>query len=118
MIVRALILVILMGTSGCSLVEVRSKWKGGVEARSTSANTNHNRWLVQAGLDFKFDNGHTVGWSVRRRDIDHSEEGFSADDTGVWLEYSFPLWKAESKTSQLQHRIEVLELEMKRLSGR
>jgi hypothetical protein len=104
--------------SGCALQEVRSKSKVGNEWRhSGSRSTNEERYSVEQGFDFKWDKGIGTGISVRRRDIN---EGNGDNDTGLWLDFSFPVWKApppkkESSAErilELERRVALLEGEL------
>ena len=102
--------VVLLLASGCALQEVRSKTKFGPEFRhSGSTNTNNERWTVEQGFDFKWDQGVTTGITYRRRDIN---DGNGDNENRVMFEFSFPLWKAESKESTLAGRVERLEQQL------
>lgn len=102
--------VVLLLVSGCALQEVRSKTKFGPEFRhSGSNNTNNERWTVEQGFDFKWDRGITTGIAYRRRDIN---DGNGDNENRVMFEFSFPLWKAESKDRQLARRVERLEQQL------
>jgi hypothetical protein len=108
-------LILLVG--GCELTEIRSKWKTGPEFRHAKGE-DATRWTAQTGLEAKFSNGHALGVTYRRRDTTDLP-GFSQYDNGVWLEYSFPLWKKPKKDDkkeieQLKRRIEALEQEKNR----
>lgn len=52
------------------------------------------------------DNKITAGITYRRRDVDN---GNSDNDNGVWLDFSFPIWKAEKKPDRAGRRVELLE---------
>ena len=90
-----IVAVFLLGLlcSGCVLKEVRSKSKVGPEFRHKgSSRTESERWTVQEGLEFKWNNGVSTGVTYRRRDVN---EGSGDHDDGVWFEFSFPVWKAK-----------------------
>ena len=96
---------------GCTLVEIRSKSKAGPEFRHRGFyRTDSIRWYAQQGLEFVWRDDHnskiTTGVTYRRRDIDN---GNSDNDNGIWLDFSFPLWKAERSTDPAARRIELLE---------
>jgi len=92
---------------GCALQEIRSKTKVGPEFRHKGSNsTNAERWTAQQGIEFKWDTGISTGLTYRRRDTNH---GTGDNDNGVWFEFSFPLWKAANKKSELERRVETLE---------
>ena len=102
--------------SGCTLQEVRGKSKGGAEWRhSGSRNENDERYSFEQGFEFKWDNGWSTGISGRRRDVN---DGTGDNDTGVWLDVSYPLWKAPKKASAEQRRIAELEKRLALLEGR
>jgi hypothetical protein len=93
--------------TGCALQEVRSETKAGPEFRySGSRRTNENRWTVEQGFEFKWDRGITTGLTYRRRDVDR---GSGSHDDGVWVDFSFPIWKAPKKTDPTARRVEALE---------
>ncbi|MGB2988106.1 MAG: hypothetical protein WBE26_19740 [Phycisphaerae bacterium] len=97
----------LMLLSGCALQEIRSKTSFGPEYQHFgSTNTNSVRWTAVQGLDFKWDKGITTGVTYQRRDVD---DGNGNNENRVLLEFSFPLWKAESKQTQLARRVRRLE---------
>ncbi len=103
---------------GCGLKEIRSKTKFGPEFRHKGSNsTNSVRWTAQQGFDFKWKKGWSTGITYRRRDTDN---GNGDNDNGVWLDFSFPIWKAPKKKdkdskktseyiSELEQRITLLE---------
>ncbi len=96
---------------GCTLVEVRSKSKVGPEFRhSGSDRTDRIRWYAQQGFEFVWRDDHnnkiTTGITYRRRDDDN---GSGDHDNGVWLDFSFPVWKAEKNADRAARRIELLE---------
>lgn len=100
---------------GCTLQEVRGKTKGGTEWRhSGSRNDNDERYSFEHGFEFKWDNGWSTGISGRRRDIN---DGTGDNDTGVWLDVSYPIWKAPKKASAEQRRIAELEKRLAMLEG-
>lgn len=97
--------------SGCTLTEIRSKSKVGPEFRHRGSDrTDSIRWYAQQGFDFVWrddrNNKITTGITYRRRDVDN---GNSDNDNGVWLDFSFPIWKAEGNTDHAARRIELLE---------
>ena len=97
--------------SGCTLTEIRSKSKVGPEFRHRGSDrTDSVRWYAQQGFDFVWrddrNNKITTGITYRRRDVDN---GNSDNDNGVWLDFSFPIWKAERNTDHAAQRIELLE---------
>ena len=96
---------------GCALVEIRSKSKTGPEFRHRGSDrTDSIRWYAQQGFEFvwrdELNNKITTGITYRRRDIDN---GNSDNDNGVFLDFSFPLWKAESSADRTARKIELLE---------
>ncbi len=96
---------------GCALVEIRSKSKAGPEFRHRGSDrTDSIRWYAQQGFEFVWrdddNNKITTGITYRRRDIDN---GNSDNDNGVWLDISFPVWKAEQDADRAARRIELLE---------
>lgn len=99
--------VLLVLASGCALEEVRSKTAFGPEYRHSGLrNTNDERWTVQQGIELKWDKGITTGIQYRRRDIN---DGYGDNENRVMLEFSIPLWKAESKPSELARRVRQLQ---------
>ena len=81
------------------MTELHSTWKGGPEFRHKGSNrTDSVRWYAQTGLKAVHENKHgheyTTAVTYRRRDV---SEGAGDNDNGVWLEFSFPLWKAPKK---------------------
>ena len=100
-----------IAAAGCSLQEIRSKSKFGPEFRhSGSDRTNEVRWYAQQGFDFIWSdqkgNKITSGITYRRRDVD---EGDGDNDNGIWLDFSFPIWRAPSKAKESNVRISSLE---------
>jgi len=96
---------------GCTLTEIRSKSKAGPEFRHRGSDrTDSIRWYAQQGFEFVWrddrNNKITTGITYRRRDVDN---GNSDNDNGVWLDFSFPIWKAERNTDHASRRIELLE---------
>ncbi|UCE58426.1 MAG: hypothetical protein JSU63_13400 [Phycisphaerales bacterium] len=96
---------------GCTLVEIRGKSKTGPEFRHRGSDrTNSIRWYAQQGFEFVWqddrNNKITTGITYRRRDIDN---GNSDNDNGVWLDFSFPIWKAKEKVNRTAQRIKLLE---------
>lgn len=105
---RLIACLFLLGpVSGCELKEIRSKSKFGPEFRHKGADrTNNVRWYVQQGFDFKWDKGLTTGITYRRRDTDG---GTGDNDNGVWIDFSFPVWKAGKKPDATAQHLEELE---------
>lgn len=100
---------------GCALKEIRSKSKIGPEFRHRGSNsTNSVRWTVQQGFDFKWDEGVSTGITYRRRDTDG---GSGDNDNGVWIDFSFPIWKAPKKEHATAARVEELERRLAQLEG-
>ena len=92
---------------GCALNEIRSKTKAGPEfIHRGSSNTNSERWTVEQGLEFKWEGGITTGLTYRRRDVNN---GNGDNENRVLFEFSFPLWKAESRQAQLVRRVQHLQ---------
>ncbi|MGE3180943.1 MAG: hypothetical protein AB7N71_04880 [Phycisphaerae bacterium] len=103
---------------GCTLTEVRSKQEYSVEWRQKSSSRAHDeRYSVKQGLQFKWSNGWDTGIAYRHRDVN---DGGGEGENGLWLDVSFPLWKAPSDKSrpsnldmaairELEHRLEELE---------
>lgn len=79
----------LLSATGCSTItEVRWRAKFGPEYRSKGGDSpNSTRWTVQTGPQVKFENGWTAGVTYRHRWEDERT------DDGVWLEFSFPLYR-------------------------
>ncbi|MFH1419923.1 MAG: hypothetical protein ABII12_16745 [Planctomycetota bacterium] len=103
----------LLPTPGCTLQEVRSKTRGGPEFRHSGSNrTNSDRWMVEQGVEFKWENGVNTGMVFRRRDVD---DGNGDNENLVMCEVSFPLWKAKSKQTELVQRIKLLEERLAKL---
>ncbi len=99
----------LMLVSGCQvkLKEVRSKSRFGSTFRHRSSDrTDSVRWTVQQGVQFKWSKGIRTGITYRRRDVD---EGNGNHDNGVFVDVSFPIWKAKKKPSRLKKRVKKLE---------
>ncbi len=108
--------VLLLLGSGCTLKEIRSKTKAGPEFRhSGSSNTNSDRWAIEQGVEFKWDNGVNTGLTYRRRDID---DGNGDNENRVMFDISFPLWKAKPRQTQLARRVKLLEEQLAKLEVR
>ncbi|UCG32256.1 MAG: hypothetical protein JSU68_11380 [Phycisphaerales bacterium] len=102
--------------TGCALQEVRSKTKAGPEFRySSGSRTNENRWTVEQGFELRWDRGITTGVTYRRRDVDR---GGGDHDDAVWLDFSFPIWKAPKKPDPTARRVEILEERLAELEHR
>ena len=111
--VRSLILVLLgLIACGCRLTEIGSKHKLGVEYRRSGANDHEaQRYTVQQGLVFKWDDGSDTTITYRRRDVSDG-----AGDDGVWIEYSYPIWKAaDRRKDHLSQRVQALESKLTNL---
>ena len=94
-------------SSGCALKEIRSETKFGPSFRHKGSDrTNSVRWTAQQGLEFKWDKGVDTGISFRRRDTD---DGNGDNDNTLYLDFSFPIWKAEKKSKSLNKRLKKLE---------
>jgi hypothetical protein len=100
--------------SGCALQEVRSKWKLASEWRHSGRSTEEVRYSVEQGFDLRWDKGWTTGVAYRRRDID---DGSGDHDDGLFVDFSFPLWKAHKPDANAQ-RIQALENRIAQLEGR
>ena len=101
----------LVFVPGCTLLEIRSKSKVGPEFRHRGSDrTDSIRWYAQQGFEFVWrddrNNKLTTGITYRRRDVDN---GNSDNDNGVWLDFSFPVWKAPAPPSPLERRVQDLE---------
>ena len=98
---------LVLGTTGCSLNEIRGKNKFGPEyRRSGSRNTHATRWTAQQGLEFKWDNGVNTGVTYRYRE---TVDGVDDKDNGIWFEVSYPLWKKKKQPDDLALRVNSLE---------
>ncbi len=105
--VSVLLLAITCLNPGCTLRELRSKTKTGIEFRhSGSRRTDRQRFTVQQGLEFRWDNGVSTAVSYRRRDDD---DGPGDRDDGVFFDIGIPIWKAASSVSRANERIQTLE---------
>jgi hypothetical protein len=103
-------------TAGCALKEVRSETKVGPEFRHTGSNrTNSDRWTAQQGIEFKWDKGINTGITYCRRDVD---DGQGDNDNGVWLDVSFPIWKAKKRQDNTAERMAALERRVAELESR
>ncbi len=105
------VLCIAIAATGCTLQEIRSRSKSGPEFRHEgSGRTNSVRWYAQQGFDFIWTdqegNKITSGITYRRRDV---YEGNGDNDNGIWLDFSFPIWRAPSKPKETNVRISSLE---------
>lgn len=83
--IAALIIISLTLTGCSSLTEIRHKNSIGQEFRESS-----DRNSIQEGLEFSFENGIKTGVSYRYRFTDNDDD---QAEHGVWLEFSYPLWK-------------------------
>ena len=92
---------------GCALQEIRSKTKAGPEfIHAGSSNTNSERWTIEQGIEFKWDRSITTGLTYRRRDVN---DGNGNNENRVLVEFSFPLWRKESKQARLARSVRSLE---------
>ena len=99
--------ILLTLTFGCALEEVRSKNKFGSEWRhSGSRSTAEERYSVEPGFEFKWEKGVSTGLSYRRRDIDN---GSGDSDNGLFVDFSFPIWKRPKAEAKTAERMEALE---------
>jgi hypothetical protein len=80
-----LIITTILLSSCSSLTEIRHKNSIGQEFRENS-----DRYSLQEGIEFSFENGIKTGVSYRHRFTDNDED---TAENGVWLELSYPLWK-------------------------
>jgi hypothetical protein len=104
---------------GCTLMEIRSKSKVGPEYRHKGSDrTDTTRWTAQQGFEFVWKDDHnnkiTTGITYRRRDVD---SGSGDNDNGVWLDFSFPIWKAEKNADRHARRMELLERRIEALES-
>ncbi len=104
---------------GCTLLEIRSKSKAGPEFRHRGSDrTDSIRWYAQQGFEFVWQDDHnnkiTTGITYRRRDGDN---GNGDNDNGVWLDFSFPVWKAEKNADRAARRFELLERRIEALES-
>ena len=100
---------------GCQLKEIRSKTKFGPEFRHKGSNsTNAIRWTSQQGFDFKWKRGISTGITYRRRD---TASGSGDNDNGVWLDFSFPIWKAPKINEESTEYIQELEMRIAKLEA-
>ena len=108
-------IVLLAFGSGCALEEVRSKNKLGIEwQHSGSDSTNSDRYTEEQGFEFKWDKGVATGVSYRRRDTDN---GNGNNDNGVFVEFSFPIWKRSKPEAKTVERLEALERRLAELEA-
>jgi hypothetical protein len=115
-IVMLLLAFSLASVSACSkLKEVRSESKFGprFNHRGTKR-TDSTQWTVQQGVEFKFKDGFKTGITYRRRDVD---DGNGNNDNSVFVDFSFPIWKAKKKPSANKKRIKKLEKRIAKLEA-
>lgn len=99
--------------SGCALQEVRGKTMFGTEWRhSGNASTSDERYTELQGIELKWDKGISTSAAYRRRDVN---EGNGDKDDGVFLEISYPLWKAPKKEDATAKKVAALEREIEEL---
>ena len=99
----------LMLLSSCApkLKEVRSKTKFGPGFRHRGSDRSDNtRWTVQQGIEFKWNKGVKTGITYRRRDTD---DGNGNNENAVFINFSFPIWKAKKKPDPMKKRVKKLE---------
>jgi|GEM_PF-1738393 len=99
----------LIWLSGCQpkLKEIRSETKFGPSFQHRGSDrTDSTRWTAQQGIEFKWNKGVKTGITYRRRDTD---DGNGNNDNAVFIDFSFPIWKAEKKPDPLKKRIKKLE---------
>lgn len=103
---------------------VDSHWQVGPEMRENNVGEDANRWTAQTGLEATTHNGHKIGVSYRRRDIDNGMGRNDGNDNGVWLTWSIPVWKDTSradkekqtdKEKELERRVADLEKRLSKL---
>ena len=100
-------MLLVSGTAGCSLNEIRGENKFGPEYRRDGLrNTHVTRWTAQQGLEFKWDNGVNTGVTYRYRE---TVDGVDDKDNGIWFEVSYPLWKKKKQPDDLALRVNSLE---------
>ncbi len=107
----------LMVMAGCqqNLKEIRSKTKFGPSFKHKgSKGTDSTRWTVQQGVEFKWKKGVKTGITYRRRDTD---DGNGDNSNAVFIDFSFPLWKAEKKPDPMKKRIKKLERRLAELES-
>ncbi len=93
---------------GCTkLKEIRSESKFGPSYKHKGTNrTDSVSWTVQHGIEFKFKEGIKTGITYRRRDTDN---GNGNNANSVFVDFSFPLWKAPKKPDPLKKKLKKLE---------
>lgn len=102
--------VAVLGLSGCTLQEVATKNRVGVEwVHDGGQATDSYRYWVQPGFECKWSNGVATGISYRRRDVD---DGSGGNDQGVFFDFAIPLWKASTKRDVLAQRVAALEAKL------
>lgn len=114
--VRGLFALAALASAGCQLNEVRSTHGFGAEWRHQGeGRTEHQRFSVEPGLEFVWDNGVETGLSYRRRD---DNEGPGNHDDGLFVQLSFPLWKRPKEKDTSELRIAELERRLSALEAR
>ena len=103
------------GLAGCKVQEVRNKWKFGSEWQHRGNNTEQMRYSVEPSFDFKWDNAWTTGVSYRRRDVDN---GSGDGEDGLWVDFSYPLWKAPKKPEGSAEQIRAMEERIAQLEAK
>jgi len=106
----------LLALGGCSrLKEVRSRSKFGPSFKHRGTKrTDSVQWTVQQGVEFKWKGGVKTGITYRRRDTD---DGNGNNDNSVFVDFSFPLWKAPKKPDRLKKRLKKLEKRVVKLEA-
>ncbi len=115
--VVAVSMVMLSLSLGCQakLKEVRSKTKFGPTYKHKASNrTDSARWTVQQGIELKWNKGVKTGITYRRRDVD---AGNGDNDNTVFVDFSFPIWKAKKKPSKMKKRVKKLERRIEQLEA-
>lgn len=108
----------IMTCHGCALKRVKSSTKFGPSFRHKGSNrTDSIRWTEQQSYSFKWEEGVTTGIQYRRRDADN---GNGNNDNGVFLDFSYPIWKKKSrnKSQNTFDRMKKLELRLANLEER
>lgn len=107
LLVGSLMLSLLAGCQAMKLKEVRSKTKFGPSFRHKgSKRTDSVQWTVQQGVEFKWKKGVKTGITYRRRDTD---AGNGNNANSVFIDFSFPVWKAKKKPDPMKKKIKKLE---------
>jgi len=108
---------LLVAGTGCQmkLKEVRSESKFGPSFQHRGSDrTDSTRWTVQQGVEFKWSDGFKTGIAYRRRDTD---DGNGNNDNAVFVDFSFPIWKAKQEPDPLKKRVKKLEKRVEELEA-